>query len=174
MGRKPVGPRQRLLLHLALGLMALILTGGCQHWSSKDAAIENLLQQAEACRRQQDFACAAQLLAPARHPQAVPADPRMIYLAGLVAVDARNPDRSYETACECFQRLVNDHAETPLAAEAVVWLGLLAEVNTRAEALGRMETANQLLQQEIDAYKARLSQMERRLERLKAVDLSLE
>ncbi len=174
MGRKPVGPRQRLLLHLALGLMALILTGGCQHWSSKDAAIENLLQQAEACRRQQDFACAAQLLAPARHPQAVPADPRMIYLAGLVAVDARNPGQDFQKACECFRQLVRDHAESPLAAEAVVWLGLMGEMHTQAETLERLQTANARLEQEIEDHKAHLSQMEKRLERLKAVDLSLE
>ena len=154
--------------------MGLLLAGGCQHFKAEASPTENLLQQAEACRRQQDFACAAKLLAPARHAEAASVDPRLIYLAGLVAVDARNPARSYQTACECFQRLVREYAASPLAAEAVVWLGLLGEVHAQAEALERLRTANNRLQQEIDAHKAHLSRMQKRLERLKAVDLSLE
>ncbi len=174
MGRKPVGPRQYLLLHLAAGLIALFLASGCQHFQTEGSSTEHLLDQAETCRRQLDFACAERWLTSLRHPETTPADPRVIYLAGLVAVDARNPEQDFHKDCECFQQLVRDHAESPLAAEAVVWLGLMGEMHTQAETLERLQTANTRLEQEIEDHKAHLSRMEKRLERLKAVDLSLE
>ena len=174
MGRKPVGPRQCFLLHLAAGLMGLILTSGCQHFQAEASATEQLLHQAETCRRQLDFACAEKRLASIGQAETTPADPRAIYLAGLVAVDARNPGRDLQKACECFRQLVRQHAESPLAAEAAVWLGLMGEMHTQAETLGRLQTTNARLQQEIDGHKAHLRRLEKRLERLKAVDLSLE
>jgi hypothetical protein len=167
-------------------LIGLTLSSGCQHLQAQRSTTEHVLHraprstteqvlhQAEACRRNQDFACAERLLAPARHPETGPADPRVIYLAGLVAVDARNPTQNYQTACECFQRLVTNHAESPQAADAEAWLGLIAEVRSQAEAIDRLKTANTSLQQENAAQQARLSRMQKRLERLKAVDLSKE
>ena len=104
----------------------------------------------------------------------MPTDPRLIYLAGVLALDTRNPARDYAAACECFQRLVADHAESRLAADAAVWLGLLADVRVQAETMGRLKAANTRLQQAFEDQQARLSRMEKRLERLKAVDLTME
>lgn len=172
MGRKPVGQRQYLLLHLAVGLIGLLLTSGCQHLQTEVTATENVPSQVEACRRNLDFACAERLLAPAWHYSAGPADPHLIYLVGLVAVDARNPGQNYQTAGEYFQRLVTDHAESPLATDAAAWLGLIDAISSQSEAIVRMKTASTRMQQEIAAQKTRLRRMEKRLERLKAVDLS--
>ena len=154
--------------------MGLILASGCQHFQAERTTTERLLDQAETCRRRLDFACAENRLASLRHPEAAPADPRVIYLAGLTAVDARNPGRDFQKACECFRQLVRDHAESPLAAEASVWLGLMDEMHAQAEALERLQSANARLRQEIDTQKVNLNRLEERLERLKAVDLSLE
>lgn len=174
MGRKPVGQRQCLLLHLAVGLMGLILLSGCQHLQTEVSPTEDVLRQAQACQRVQDFACAASLLTPVLHPQTGPADPRVIYQAGLVAVDARNPRQDYQAAGECFRRLVTDHAESPLAADAAVWLGLIGQMHSQAEALEQLKTANASMQREIGSQKAHLRRMEKRLERLKAIDLLME
>lgn len=174
MGRKPTGQRQCLLLHLAVGLIGLILSSGCQHLPTGVTATEDVLRQAQACQRDQDFACAERLLTPARHPESIPVDPRVIYLSGLVAVDARNPRQDYQTAGEYFQRLVTDHTESPLAADAAVWLGLIGQLRSQAEAMERLQTANTRMQGEIGSQKERLRRMEKRLERLKAIDLSME
>lgn len=151
----------------------MILTGGCQHFQAEEPVIEGELAQAEACWRQQDFACANRLLAPAIEP-ATAADPRAIYLAGLVAVDSRNPDQDIEKACQCFQQLTTQHPETLQAANAVVWLGLISQMDAQAEAITRLEAGNARMQQTIEDQQATLRLMKKRLERLKAVDLSLE
>lgn len=172
MGRKPVGQRQYLLLHLAVGLIGLLLTSGCQHIQTEVTATENVPALVDACRRNLDFDCAERLLAPNRYPATGPADPHLIYLAGLVAVDARNPGQNYQTAGEYFLRLVTDHAESPLATDAVAWLGLIDAINSQSETIDRMKTANTRMQQEIDSQKTHRRRMEKRLEQLKAVDLS--
>ena len=174
MGREPAGKGQRLLLHLAVGLMGVFLIGGCRHFEAQTTPIERLLHRAEACRRQQNFVCAEELLAPARDRETAPTDPRVIYLAGKVAADVRNPARNLPAARNCFQRVVRDYPASPLAFDAAVWVGLLDELNTHAEAVGRLQNANDRLQQEIGDHKAHLRRMEKRLESLKAVDLSLE
>ncbi len=147
--------------------------GGCQHFQTEVPAIDDELAQAEACWRQQDFVCADRLLVPAIDPVAA-ADPRAIYLAGLVAVDARNPAQDIERACQCFQQLTAQHPETPQAANAAVWLGLIRQVDAQAEAIIRLEADNGRMQQTIEEQQATLRLMTKRLERLKAVDLSLE
>ena len=174
MGREPAGKGQRFLLHLAVGLMGVFLIGGCRHFEAQTTPIEHLLQQAEACRRQQNFVCADELLTPTSDQAITPDDPRVIYLAGLVAADARNPARDLPAARYYFQRVVQNHPASPLAFDAAVWVGLLDELGSRAEALGRLQNANDRLQQEVGDHKAHLRRMEKRLERLKAVDLSLE
>ena len=135
-------------------------------------AIDGELAQAEACWRQQDFACADRLLAPAIDQAA--ADPRVIYLAGLVAVDSRNPAQDMEKACQCFQQLTTQHPETLQAANAAVWLGLIRQMDAQAEAITRLEDDSARMQQTIEEQQATLRLMKKRLERLKAVDLSLE
>jgi hypothetical protein len=152
-------------------LIGLLASGGCRHLQTEVSTTENVLRQAEACRQIQDFECAARLLAPAGR---MAADPRLLYLAGLVAVDTRNPGRDYQAAREYFQQVATAHAEAPLAADAGAWLALIDEVRTQAEALERLEAANTSLQMENEAQKTRLSRMAKRLERLKAVDLSME
>jgi hypothetical protein len=151
----------------------LILTGGCQHFQAEVPVIDGELAQAEACWRQQDFACADRLLTPAMEPPAV-ADPRAIYLAGLVAVDSRNPSQDIEKACQCFQQLTTHHPETLQAANAEVWLGLIRQLDAQAEAINGLEDGNARMQQTIEEQQATLRLMKNRLERLKAVDLSLE
>ncbi len=174
MGREPAGTGQRFLLHLALGLTAFLLIGGCCHDQTRITPIESLLQQVEACRRQQDFACAEELLAPARDRIAGPVEPRILYLTGMVAADARNPACNLTVARDYFQRVMEVHPASPLATDAAVWIGLLDEVDTQVEALGQLQNDNDRLQQEIEAHKADLRRLKKRLERLKAVDLSLE
>ena len=174
MGREPAGTGQRFLLHLALGLTAFLLIGGCCHDQTRIAPIESLLQQVEACRRQQDFACAEELLAPARDRIAGPVEPRILYLTGMVAADARNPACNLTVARDYFQRVMEVHPASPLATDAAVWIGLLDEVDTQVEALGQLQNDNDRLQHEIEAHKADLRRLKKRLERLKAVDLSLE
>ena len=136
-------------------------------------AIDGELALAEACWRQQDFACADRLLAPAIDPAAA-ADPRVIYLAGLVAVDSRNPAQDIEKACQCFQQLTTQHPGTLQAANASVWLGLIRQMDAHAEAIARLEDDNARMQQTIEEQQASLRLMKKQLERLKAVDLSLE
>ena len=136
-------------------------------------AIEDEFAQAEACWRQQDFACADRLLATAIDPAAA-ADPRVIYLAGLVAVDSRNPAQDIEKACQCFQQLTSQHPETLQAANAAVWLGLIRQMDAQAEAITRLEEGHARMQQTIEEQQATLQSMKKQLERLKAVDLSLE
>ncbi len=169
MGREPVGTRQHFLFHLAVGLTGFLLIGGCGHGQAPISPIESRFEQVEACRRLQDFDCAAQLLA-----QGAPADPRRLYLAGLLAADTRNPARSLPTARDYFQRVTEEHPTSPLAVDAAVWVALLDELNTQVEARGELQSVNDRLQQEIGAREADLRRMEKRLERLKAVDLSLE
>ena len=173
MGRKPVGKRQYLLLHLALGWIGLILAGGCQHYRTDVPAIEDTLVQVQTCWRHQDFTCADRLLGPAVEP-ATTADPRALYLAGLVAVDARNPEQDIEKACRRFQQLTAHHPETLQAANAAVWLGLIGQFDAQAEIIRRLETGHARMQQTITDQQATLRRMKKRLERLKAVDLSLE
>ncbi len=155
-------------------MMGLVLAGGCRHLEKEVSPTDALLEQVETCRRQQNFTCAERLLASARLDVTKPADPRLIYLSGLVAVDARNPAQDYQRAHEYFQRLVSEHVASPLANEAAVWLGLMDEMHTQTEELTRLENDNTRLKKEMDDQKAHLHQMEKRLERLKAVDLSLE
>ena len=151
----------------------MILTGGCQHFQAEVPVIDGELAQAEACWRQQDFACADRLLAPAIGPAAA-AEPRAIYLAGLVAVDSRNPSQDIEKACQCFQQLTTQHPETLQAANAAVWLGLIRQLDAQAEAITGLEDGNARMQQKIEEQQASLRLMKKRLERLKAIDLSLE
>ncbi len=174
MGREPVGTRQHFLFHLAVGVTGFFLIGGCAHDQAPISPIEIRFEQVEACRRLQDFACAAQLLAPIPDRADAPADPRRLYLAGMVAADKRNPARSLPAARNYFQRVAEEHPESPLAVDATVWIGLLDERNAQVEACGMLQSDNDRLQQEIEARKADLRRMEKRLERLKAVDLSLE
>ncbi len=151
----------------------MILAGGCQHFQAEVPAIHDELARAEACWHQQDFVCADRLLAPAIDPAAV-ADPRAIHLAGLVAVDARNPAQDIERACQYFQQLTTQHPETPQAANAAVWLGLIRQIDAQAEAITRLEDGSTRMQQTIEKQQATLRLMKKQLERLKAVDLSLE
>ncbi|MBL0713392.1 MAG: hypothetical protein JJV98_06790 [Desulfosarcina sp.] len=174
MGRKPVGKRQCFLLHLAVGLIGLILSSGCQHFQTEVPATISDLAQAEACWRIEDFACAERALIPALNDATGQVDPRAIYLAGLVAVDLRNPAHDFQKACQYFQRVVADHADSALAAAAAAWLGVISQVQSQAEDIERLEAANTCMQRKIKAHKADLHRMEKRLERLKAVDLSVE
>ncbi len=153
----------------------MILAGGCQHYPAEVEAptIDDEYTRAEACWRNQDFACADRLLTPPADPAAT-ADRRAIYLAGLVAVDIRNPAQDIEKAADCFRQLTTRHPETTQAAQAAVWLGLIAQMDAQAEAISRLEAGKTSMQQKIENQQAQLRLMKKRLERLKAVDLSLE
>ncbi len=151
----------------------MILAGGCQHFRADAPVIDDPLVQAETCWRHQDFACADRLLAPIIEP-ATTADPRAIYLAGLVAADARNPAQDMERACQCFHQLTAHHPDSLQAANAAVWLGLIGQLDAQAEDIRRLEAGNARMQQTITDQQATLRLMKQRLERLKAVDLSLE
>jgi hypothetical protein len=155
-------------------MIGLYLLQGCQHPRKEILPAVGLRQLAAACWQSQDFACAEKLLGPVRQGPVPPADTHLIYLAAVVAADARNPAQDLEAAARGFHQLVERPADGQLTAEAMVWLGLLEEIRTREEALASADAHKQRLTDKISDQQARLEQMKKRLERLKAVDLTLE
>jgi hypothetical protein len=155
-------------------MIGFYLLQGCQHPRKEISPAADLRQLAAACWQNQDFACAEKLLGPVRQGPVPPADPHLIHLSALVAADARNPAQDLAAAARGFHQLVERPVDGQLTAEAMVWLGLLEELRAREEALARADAHKQRLTVKISDQQKRLDQMKKLLERLKAVDLTLE
>jgi TolA-binding protein len=71
-----------------------------------------------------------------------PAQDRALYGLGRLLVRADNPGRSYPRALLYFDRLLREHPDSPYAADAQAWRGLLAAYLARSQELERLKQAD--------------------------------
>lgn len=81
-----------------------------------------------------------------------PAD-EALFQMGLIYAHAENPKRDQRRAVALFQRVIDEHSQSPLAEQARVWVGVL-QMNERLSRINeKLNQANEKLSQMIEKSK---------------------
>jgi outer membrane protein assembly factor BamD (BamD/ComL family) len=138
-----------------VALLVLMALPACSSapWARLTASFEadRLVREADAQIQVGNWAAAVRILEGVvrRYPDAPAHDAALYHLARALVLSA-NGGREYRQAAAYLDRLLREHPTSPHAADARVWRALLG------------------------AYVARGAEMDRLLERLKAIDVELE
>ena len=155
MGKEQGKKGKHLFLHGAFVLAALLLSAGCatsegiqrkwQGYKHVDQA-EKLMEQgkyAEALTHSEE---ALRLW-----PEDSPGDIALFHM-GLVWAHPNNPQKNYEKALECFERLVHEFPRSTLSEEAGVWIGVTKElICCKGKTRDLQETVS-ALRKELDVF----------------------
>lgn len=77
-----------------------------------------------------------------------PLEDRAIFNMGLIYAHNENPQKDYQKALSFFRTLIKDHPQSPLIAQAKIWVGVLEEDERLNHVVGKMGRENEKLIQE--------------------------
>jgi tetratricopeptide (TPR) repeat protein len=118
-----------------------------------------------------------------------------VYNIGLIYAHPSNPKRDNRKAIQAFSQLISDHAQSPWAEEARIWVGLLQQVeNSKQEAewtreamerskeaieksrqeVEKFRLAAEKSKEEVDRTKQEMEKTRQALERANQIDIEIE
>ena len=120
-------------------------------------------------------------------PIVSPGDSAMFHM-GLILAHPDNPQRNYEKALECFQRLVSDFPQGTFKEEVRVWVGAINEIilcerkiKDLEETAGALKNKSKDLEETASALKNKIKELEgtasalkKQLNALKEIDIGIE
>ena len=187
MGGKPTRPRQHVCFCLAL----LILFSGCSLFGDvqRQRELSEALANGDQLLRQGDFDGSLKAFenVAALAQDQPPADVA-VYNMGLVYAHPRNPNQDRLKAIGSLNRVVTGYPESPLAAQAWIWLGVLSEAEASKQEIERskqiIESSNQEVERSRQALEKSLQEVEKSrqeiertrqiIEKSKQVDIEIE
>jgi outer membrane protein assembly factor BamD (BamD/ComL family) len=181
MGHKPTRKRQRFHLYIAGCLIGGLLfmscaTGAKRPPANYDPAViaerhlaigECRLQQGnfEAARRECDIILTQY---PGR------SDDQALYLMGMVLVHPENPGQDIQQAAARFQGIVDRFPDSDLVAASQTWLALIAQLEKNHDTVERLGIASTALEKQLKDEKSKRIRLEKRLQQMKTIDLTVE
>lgn len=187
MGDQPTRMRQRLLLHLAAGLMGgllCLLSIGCTTGFDRPPEPQEIeaparlaarhLAQGEYRLLQGDYAAARTACETVLARYAGWADDQALLLLGMVLIHPDNPEQDVQRAAVCFERLVDRHPESGEVAAARTWLALIARLEEDQRLVQRLASTSTVLEKQLRTEKGKRLRLEERLQQMKAIDLTVE
>lgn len=180
MGHKPTRKRQRVYLHLAGCLTVGILFMGCATgvFGPRDQdpsvmAARHIVQGK--CRLQSgDFEAARQECDTILTQYPGRLDDQAFYLMGMVLVHPDNPRQDLHKAAACFRGIVAHYPDSALVAASQTWLALISQLDESQRMVERLETTAADLKKHVKAGQDQRRRLEKRLQQMKAIDLTVE
>ena len=146
MGRKRTGKRERLFFYLACTLIGPLILGGC---APKE---KPLLMDAEDLMIKGEYSRALE-----KNRQLLEKFPRMgdraLFQMGLITVHPNNPNKDYKKSLRYFQRLIKEFPKSDLKNQAQIWVLSLQAVIEKDK---------------------KIDDLQRQIEKLKEIDLSIQ
>lgn len=81
-----------------------------------------------------------------------PADEALLQMA-LIYAHPGNPKRDQRRALALFRRVIQEHAKSPLAEQAKVWIGILQSNEKLTQAIEKLTHANEKLTEQMEKSK---------------------
>ena len=158
MGRKRTGKRKRLFFYFAFILIGPLVLGGCGFkeniWlrESQDLMIKGELKEAQDLMIRGEYNRALeknrQLLE--RYPQM---GDRILFQMGLICAHPKNPGKDNKKSLRYFQRLIVEFPKSDLKNQSQIWVLSLQEVIEKDKKIGDLQ---------------------KQIEKLKEIDLSIQ
>lgn len=180
MGDKPARKGQRFCLHFAACLTTALLLWGCAGGRPSTAAPWQVstpvrhLTLSECLLMKGDYDGARQQAQIVLERFAGEADDRALLLLGMARVHPDNPQRDVQGAGGAFRRIVKDYPLSPLVVDARNWLALIDRMADCAHTVSQMAAAVDELEKRLAQETERRRQLEKRLQQMKAVDLTID
>lgn len=187
MGDQPTRKRQRLLLHLAAGLigglLCLFAVGCATGFQSpadppKNQAPARLaarhLAQGEYRLLHGDYAAARMASETVLAQYAGRVDAQALLLLGMVLIHPGNPEQDIQQAAVCFQRIVDHYPDSDGVAAARTWLALIAHLEENRRIVQSLANTSTVLEKQLKTEKDKRIRLEERLQQMKAIDLTME
>jgi outer membrane protein assembly factor BamD (BamD/ComL family) len=102
------------------------------------------------------------------------ADDRALHLLGLVLMHPDNPRGDRQEGAEVFRRLVADYPDSPLVVDARTWLAFVADLEESKHTVQALQTQNRRLEERLSSEQEQRRKLEKRLQQMKAVDLTMD
>jgi hypothetical protein len=97
-----------------------------------------------------------------------------LYLMGMVLVHPENPEQDIQQAAVCFQGIVDRYPGSNLVAASQTWLALIDQLKENHGTVERLENASAALEKQLKNEKSKRVRLEKRLQQMKAIDLTVE
>jgi hypothetical protein len=132
------------------------------------------LKRAEICLREGDWACVRVATANARQQLQGPQTTYAAYLQALAWVHPANPDQDLVKARDAFAHIVQSEPESPMGLTSRAWLAVIETQQQQELETQRLRQTTKCLREELGALQNRTMLIQKRLDQMKAVDLSVE
>ncbi len=165
MGKKQSRRREHLYLFFACIIIVLILINGCVRTYEGFLARSDFLK-AQSLRQQGNFPASLNT-----YEQIIAAHPligdKVLFEMGIIYASPANKQKDYHKALNCFQRIIKTYPQSKYGQNSEVMINLLDTV---------MNSNNKLVsrQKQIENLEQQLAELEKTLEKIKEIDMSLE
>ena len=187
MGDQPTRMRQRLLLHLAAGLIGglfcLVWVGCVTDFKRPPDALENQaparlagwhLALGECRLLQGDYPAARRECHTVLAEYAGWVDDQALLLLGMVLIHPDNPEQDVLQAAACFQRIVDHYPDSHEVAAARTWLAMITRLDENERIIKSLANTSAVLEKQLKTEKNKRNRLEERLQQMKAIDLTME
>jgi len=156
MGKKRTEKGKYLLLYCTCLLAILLLNAGCvttlkfqKRWEG-----QKHLKKAEDYTIKGDYEGAFREDEKVLRlfPGVSPGDIALFHM-GLIRAHPNNPQRNYEKALKCFQRLDREFPQSALREKVRVWIGIIDELIRRESKIKNLEEAVSALKKQLNTLK---------------------
>lgn len=145
MGRKPVGQGQYFYFCVAL----LIFVAGCGllQESSRDRQLRDALSSGDSLLAHGDYEASLKVFQNVlAQAQGKPPGDAATYNMGLVYAHPQYAKRDIQKAIDSFNSVVTRYPDSPWAAQATIWVGVLSESE---ESKQQVETSKQMVEKSL-------------------------
>ncbi len=156
MGTKQTWKRKHLFLHLAgIGLLPFVIFG-CLHFSETHQG-QKLLDEGmdQMVNRQYEASM----------------EKNLSVLNRLLYAHPGNPNQDYEKSLGSFNKIINEFSESRLRYQAQLWVLFISDGIEKEQKIGMLNKKKVSLQSTVDQQKIEISNLQKKVEARKNVDL---
>jgi len=99
---------------------------------------------------------------------------KALYEIGLIYAHPKNPDKNFEESLKYFQKLVREFPKSNLRNQAEVWILILQGIKEKEKAIKALKEKISVLQKENKIKSKKINDLEKQIEKLKEIDLTIE
>ena len=170
MGTKQTWKRKHLFLHLAgIGLLPFVIFG-CLHFSETHQG-QKLLDEGmdQMVNRQYEASMEKNLSVLNSYPASL-ADQALFQL-GLLYAHPGNPNQDYEKSLGSFNKIINEFSKSRLRYQAQLWVLYISDDIEKEQKINMLNKKKVSLQSTVDQQKIEISNLQKKVEARKNVDL---
>ena len=170
MGTKQTWKRKHLFLHLACIGLLLFVIYGCLHFSEKRQG-QQLLEEGmdQMLSHQYEASMVKNVTVFNSYPHSL-ADQALFQL-GLLYAHPGNPNQDYEKSLGSFNKIINEFSESRIRRQAQLWVLFISDGIEKERKIGMLNKKKISLQGTVDQQKIEISNLQKKVETKKNVDL---